>query len=423
MEAAIGNQDETINYSGSNNINDVAWYYNNSDPDGDGSHSTQPVGTKQCNELGLYDMSGNVYEWCQDWYEDYTNVPKTNPIGPANGTNRLIRGGAFDNYKAGTVYEATECYPSFRNPQVPSLVCWTVGLRLALSEFPAPQNRSYTVSQDHYEYVDLGLSVKWATHNVGAEKPEAGGDFFAWGEILPKAEYHNHTYKWREHGQYTKYTSNDGKTTLDIIDDAAAMNWGGKWRIPTDAEISELRENCIWEFVSSNFKCGYKVTSKKPGYTNRSIFIPLAGYMHGAQHYGLCAHTIYWSSTYFDNAGAYAPLQGLTVTEVKELGKYLIDVLGINMIIAWETLSKPITLKTRLISLIDKTPVDGLQAQSDEERLGFTHADLDKFIRFNEGSDEFKEMIRKKYNANKFKLEIVQMPQPDFSYLPNFVKD
>ena len=83
------------------------------------------------------------------------------------------------------------------------------------------------------------------------------------------------------------------------------MNWGGKWRMPTDAEMTELRENCIWEFVSSNFKCGYKVTSKKPGYTNRSIFIPMAGYMHGAQHYGLCAHTIYWSSTYFDNAGAY----------------------------------------------------------------------------------------------------------------------
>ena len=130
-----------------------------------------------------------------------------------------------------------------------------------------------------------------------------------------------------------------------------------------------------------------------------------------------------YATQFGDNAGAYAPLQGLTVTEVKELGKYLIDVLGIDEVIGWETLSKPITLKTRLISLIEKTPVDGLQAQSDEQRLGFTYADLDKFIRLNEGSDEFKEMIRKKYKQNKFKLEIVQMPQPDFSYLPNFVKD
>lgn len=117
-----------------------------------------------------------------------------------------------------------------------------------------------------------------------------------------------------------------------------------------------------------------------------------------------------YATQFGDNAGAYAPLQGLTVTEVKELGKYLIDVLGISMV-------------SLMTNLIDKTPVDGLQAQSDEERLGFTYAALDKFIRLDEGSDEFKEMIRKKYQQNKFKLEIVQMPQPDFSYLPNFVKD
>ena len=122
-----------------------------------------------------------------------------------------------------------------------------------------------------------------------------------------------------------------------------------------------------------------------------------------------------YATQFGDNAGAYAPLQGLTVTEVKELGKYLIDVLGIDK-------SKSYSRK-RLITLIDKTPLDGLQAQSDEERLGFTYDALDRFIRFDEGSYEFKEMIRKKYKQNKFKLEIVQMPQPDFSYLPNFVKD
>jgi NAD+ synthase len=121
-----------------------------------------------------------------------------------------------------------------------------------------------------------------------------------------------------------------------------------------------------------------------------------------------------YATQFGDNAGAYAPLQGLTVTEVKELGKYLIEVLGIDG-------TKRYTQK-RLIALIDKTPVDGLQALTDEQRLGFTYADLDKFIRLNEGSDEFKALIRKKYKQNKFKLEIVQMPQPDFSYLPNFVK-
>lgn len=122
-----------------------------------------------------------------------------------------------------------------------------------------------------------------------------------------------------------------------------------------------------------------------------------------------------YATQFGDNAGAYAPLQGLTVTEVKELGKYLIDVLGFN-----DTF-RPHTRNT-LIKLIDKTPVDGLQAQTDEQRLGFTYADLDNFIRFNKGSDEFKTLIKKKYEQNKFKLEIVQMPQPDFSYLSNFVR-
>lgn len=124
-----------------------------------------------------------------------------------------------------------------------------------------------------------------------------------------------------------------------------------------------------------------------------------------------------YATQFGDNAGAYAPLQGLTVTEVKELGHFVLNNLADNDVsMGWLCLE-------RMRSLIDKTPVDGLQAQTDEQRLGFTYADLDKFIRLNEGSDEFKALIRKKYKQNKFKLEIVQMPQPDFSYLPNFVKD
>ena len=135
-----------------------------------------------------------------------------------------------------------------------------------------------------------------------------------------------------------------------------------------------------------------------------------------------------YATQFGDNVGAYAPLQGLTVTEVKELGKYLIKMLFGE----FEELSdedvicknyKERSYVKRLIELVDKTPVDGLQEQTDEERLGFTYDALDRFIRFDEGDAEFKEMIRKKYKQNKFKLEIVQMPQPDFSYLPNFVKD
>ena len=153
-------------------------------------------------------------------------------------------------------------------------------------------------------------------------------------------------------------------------------------------------------------------------------------------------------ATHFgDNAGAYAPLQGLTVTEVMALGDYVADMMfgeveyvkskdGSGILVTGD--GEPIVtgghskiaeiytkkeVRGRLHTLIHKTPVDGLQAQTDEERLGFTYADLDKFIRLDEGSDEFKALIKKKYQQNKFKLEIVQMPQPDFSYLPNFVKN
>lgn len=141
-----------------------------------------------------------------------------------------------------------------------------------------------------------------------------------------------------------------------------------------------------------------------------------------------------YATQFGDNAGAYAPLQGLTVTEVMQLGDYLAEIMSLDdgkyytsvkqtiPGVSNARIPKPIMGKERIIELIHKTPVDGLQAQTDEERLGFTYADLDKFIRHDEGSDEFKEMIKKKYKQNKFKLEIVQMPQPDFSYLPNFVK-
>lgn len=139
-----------------------------------------------------------------------------------------------------------------------------------------------------------------------------------------------------------------------------------------------------------------------------------------------------YATQFGDNAGAYAPIQGLTVTEVKQLGKYVASLLldrgklGDVAVkermpdLTWQTY--PVDGYKRLIELIDKTPADGLQAQTDEERLGITYKQIDDFIRLNKGDDDIKIKILQKYNANKFKLEIVQMPQPDFSYLPNFVK-
>ena len=116
-----GNQSQHFQYSGSNNLDDVAWYEYNSNV------KTHPVGTKQPNELGLYDMSGNVWEWCNDWYEDYSSDAQTDPKGPSNGSYRVFRGGGWGDV-------ARDCRSSIRIGNAPDFSCIVLGLRLALSE-------------------------------------------------------------------------------------------------------------------------------------------------------------------------------------------------------------------------------------------------------------------------------------------------
>ena len=159
------------------------------------------------------------------------------------------------------------------------------------------------------EYVDLGLSVKWATCNLGATKPEEYGNYYAWGETEPKSEYNWSTYKWGN-GYYdlTKYCTQanlgrdgftDNKTVLDLEDDAAHVALGGSWRMPTTAEQNELRERCTWEWTSINGVNGQKVT----GPNGNSIFLPAAGYRAETSLY-LAGSTGYcWSSS----LGTYYP--------------------------------------------------------------------------------------------------------------------
>jgi formylglycine-generating enzyme required for sulfatase activity len=92
-----GTKSKKFRYSGSNDPYEVAWY------DANANQQTQPVGKKKANELGIHDMSGNVWEWCSDWYEDkyYRKSPKTNPKGPPTGKYRMLRGGAWVTVKSG----------------------------------------------------------------------------------------------------------------------------------------------------------------------------------------------------------------------------------------------------------------------------------------------------------------------------------
>ena len=162
-----------------------------------------------------------------------------------------------------------------------------------------PSTGSDTDTEDNHEWVDLGLSVKWATCNVGATKPEETGNYFAWGETEAKETYDWSTYKLTGDGgsTFTKYNTTDGKTTLDLTDDAARVNWGGTWRMPTLDECEELVNNCTWtwtENYNNTRVAGRIVTSNING---NSIFLPTTGYYHDNNIIGSSKGGDYWSSS------------------------------------------------------------------------------------------------------------------------------
>ena len=142
-----------------------------------------------------------------------------------------------------------------------------------------------------HEYVDLGLSVKWATCNVGAESPEDFGDYFAWGEIKTKKDYSWDTYMYG-------YVVSDNKTILDPKNDVAIVKWnrfGRTWRMPTNEEWRELSIVCTWVWTTQKSVQGYKIIGPSGG----SIFLPATGRKVGENIYGRGRYCYYWSSSYF----------------------------------------------------------------------------------------------------------------------------
>lgn len=162
----------------------------------------------------------------------------------------------------------------------------------AASSSDSAEQKAYSPK---FEAVDLGLSVKWANMNIGAENPFQGGDFFAWGEVEPKENYSWKTYKHGDgtEGGCTKYFPIiDDKNKLDKADDVAHKKMGGKWRMPSKEEFEELKTKCQWQWLSSTGRNGYIVK----GPNGNSIFLHAAGFRDGTSLRGGGHSGRYWSS-------------------------------------------------------------------------------------------------------------------------------
>ena len=233
-----------------------------------------------------------------EWYFD--DIPSWASISPERGTGyngnvKVSFTSNFDKERSGII----KLYNTFISGYIP----------LSLKQSAAPEP----------EYVDLGLSVNWATYNVGAMEPEEYGDYFAWGETVPKTSFGWNNYRFRKSGStdddiiLSKYVTRsqfgtvDDKRVLDMEDDAARANWGGQWRMPTIYEFLELESECTWNRSVQNGVNGFLVTSNRTGYTGRSIFLPDNGwYRDLAELEDVGSEINYWSSSIYGSKNTFA---------------------------------------------------------------------------------------------------------------------
>lgn len=185
------------------------------------------------------------------------------------------------------------------------------------------ETKSFTTKKiaDKDKYVDLGLpsGTLWATLNVGASSPDDYGIYFAWGETSPKEIYNQETYKWvyfvsdgygGTHFAFSKYSTEnywgepDNKTELDLEDDAAYVNWGSSWRMPSSAQQEELSDKCTWKWMMYNGVNGLQAT----GPNGNTLFLPAGGKYKNDYKSEVGSFGCYWSRTLEDLGDEYASL-------------------------------------------------------------------------------------------------------------------
>ena len=178
-----------------------------------------------------------------------------------------------------------------------------------------------TVAPMEFDWVDLGLSVKWARYNLGASSQEDRGDYYAWGEVDTKPRYAWSTYSYwvvssgesLQTIKFIKYNNSslrgvaaDHKTQLDLSDDAARTKLGGTWRIPTQEEFKEMMSKCEREWTMINNVKGMKFTSTVSGHKDKWIFLPAAGFYDGVSLKEDQAVGNYWTSSLYGSFPYYA---------------------------------------------------------------------------------------------------------------------
>ena len=164
--------------------------------------------------------------------------------------------------------------------------------------------------------------------------------------------------------------------------------------------IQEIEQSALWPLGIK--EPSYDTITNLPARLRMATLYAVAQTVRGMvlNTCNLSEDTVGYATLWGDNAGSYAPIQGLTVTEIRQLG----DWLGLPYY------------------LVHKTPVDGLQSKTDEEKLGFSYEELDQYIRLDEKTPEFQKKIDAMYRKNKFKTDIVRIPGPNFDFLGNFVR-
>ncbi|MBQ0142320.1 MAG: hypothetical protein KBT06_05905 [Prevotellaceae bacterium] len=178
---------------------------------------------------------------------------------------------------------------------------------------PVQPSKPTSGYQNGHEWVDLGLpsGTKWATMNVGASSPSDYGSYFAWGETSPKSTYTRANLKYcvdTTGDKFSKYVIDseygnvDGKRELELSDDAAYVNWGSGWRMPSKVQLYELREKCKWTWTTMGGHNGYKVV----GPNGNSIFLPAAGYRYEGSLSSAGSFGDYWSRSLNTSNGWYA---------------------------------------------------------------------------------------------------------------------